>query len=45
MWRYCRNYNILVYQMNAGMEYNFEKKKWNTEVIDYGVPFDYGYVM
>ena len=28
-----------------GLEYNFEKKKWNSEVIDYGVPYDYSSIM
>ena len=28
-----------------GLEYNFEKKKWATEVVDYGVPYDYSSIM
>ena len=27
------------------MAYNFKKKVWGTEVIDYGVPYDYSSIM
>ena len=29
----------------SGLENNFNKKKWGTEVKDYGVPYDYGSIM
>ena len=28
-----------------GMAYNFEKKVQNTDVVDYGVPYDYASIM
>lgn len=28
-----------------GMKYNFEKRKWGTEVVDYNVPYDYSSIM
>ncbi|XP_001631888.3 zinc metalloproteinase nas-13 isoform X1 [Nematostella vectensis] len=36
---------ILFDNVDDSMKYNFEKRKWGTEVIDYNVPYDYGSIM
>ncbi|XP_031569132.1 zinc metalloproteinase nas-13-like [Actinia tenebrosa] len=36
---------ILFENVQESMKYNFEKRKWGTEVIDYNVPYDYGSIM
>ncbi|KAJ7370933.1 hypothetical protein OS493_029008 [Desmophyllum pertusum] len=36
---------LLIMSLFSGMAYNFKKKVQGTEVVDYGVPYDYSSIM
>ncbi|KXJ22470.1 Blastula protease 10 [Exaiptasia diaphana] len=36
---------VLWENVDDSMKYNFDKRKWGTEVIDYNVPYDYSSIM
>ncbi|KAK3738673.1 hypothetical protein QZH41_000716 [Actinostola sp. cb2023] len=36
---------ILWNNVDESMKYNFDKRKWGTEVIDYNVPYDFSSIM